>query len=124
AGERVNFKMLGQGWARSGQALVEEQRVLMDEAEGDELGEASRLGLDVAQEQHLADPVGGSLGVSVHERRGGADAAAVGSADDLDPLRGGEFIGGEDVANFVVENFGGGAGESAEAVVAEHGKVV
>ena len=30
----------------------------------------------------------------------------------------------KNVANFVVENFGGGAGKRAEAVVAQHGKIV
>jgi len=28
------------------------------------------------------------------------------------------------VANLVVENFGGGSGERAESVVAQHGKIV
>ena len=45
-------------------------------------------------------------------------------ADDFDPLRGGKFVGREDVADLVVENFGGGAGQRAQAVVAQHGKVV
>ena len=122
--QRVNFEMLGQRWSGARQSLMEEQRVLMHEAEGNELGEASGFGLDVAQQPHLADPVRGSLGVSVHERRRGADAAAVRGADDFDPLRGGKFVGREDVADLVVENFGGGAGQRAEAVVAQHRKVV
>ena len=32
------------------------------------------------------------------------------AADDFDPLCGGKFVGREDVADFVVENFGGRTG--------------
>ena len=62
--------------------------------------------------------------MSVHERRSGTDAAAVRGADDLDPLRGRKFVGREDVANLVIENFCGGAGERAQAVVAQHRKII
>ncbi len=124
ARQRVNFEMLGQRWAGARQSLMEEQRVLVDEAEGNEFGEASGLGLNLAQQPHLANPVRGSFGVSVHQRRSGANAAAVRGADDFDPLRGRKFVGREDVANLVVENFGGGAGQRAQAVVAQHGKIV
>ncbi len=62
--------------------------------------------------------------MSVHQRRSGANAAAMRGADHLDPLCGGKFVGGQDVANLVVENFGGGAGKRSQSVVAQHGKVV
>ena len=52
----------------------------------------------------------GRLHVAVHHRGGGSDAAAVGGADDFDPLRGGELIAREDIPDFVIENFSGGAG--------------
>src|SRR5208282_133816 len=96
------------------QSLLVEQRVLMDEAEWDELGEAAGFGLNVSQQSHLADPVRGSFRVSVHEGRSGADAAAVRGADDFDPLRGRKFVGREDVANLVIENFSGRAGQRAQ----------
>ena len=47
---------------------MEEDRVLMDEAERDEFGKSSGLGLDVAQQSHLAHPMVRSFGVSVHQR--------------------------------------------------------
>ena len=124
SGERVNFEMLGKRGSGACESLMEEQRVLMNEAKGNELGKSTGLGLNVAQEEHLSNPVGRSLGVSVHERRRSADATAVRGADDFDPLCGRKFIGREDVADFVVENFGGGAGQGAQSVVAKHGKVV
>ena len=57
-------------------------------------------------------------------RGSGADAAAMRGADDFDPLRGGKFVGGENVANFVVENFRGGAGQRAQAIIAQHREIV
>src|ERR1017187_891244 len=45
-------------------------------------------------------------------------------ANDLNPLRGGKFVSREDVANLVVENLGGGAGQGAESIVAQHRKIV
>src|SRR5579863_2912408 len=60
----------------------------------------------------------------VHQRRSAANAAAMRGADYLDPLRGREFIRRKDVANLVVENFRGGAGQRAQAIVAQHRKIV
>ncbi len=62
--------------------------------------------------------------MSVHQRRSRANAAAMCGADDFDPLCGRKFVGRENVADLVVENFGGGAGQRAQAVVAQHGKIV
>src|SRR5580693_10797771 len=112
--------MLGQSWAAARQALMEEQRVLVNKAERHEFGKASGFALNVSQQAHLVDPVSGSFHVPVHHGRSGADAAAVGGFDDFDPLRGGKFIGGENVADFVVENLGGGARQRVEAVVTQH----
>src|ERR1700722_901203 len=116
--------MLAQGGTGARESLMEQQRVLVDEAQGDEFGEASGLVLDVAQQQHLANPVVRSFSMAVHHRGGGADAGAVRGADDLDPLRGRQLVGGEDVANLVVENFGGGARKRAQTVVAQHGEIL
>src|SRR5579872_6029590 len=119
ARQRVNFQMLGESGAGAREALLEEQRILMHEAERDEFGEASRFALNLAQQTHLADPMRGTLSVSVHERRGRADAATMRRTNDFGPLRGRKLVGRQDVANFVVENLCGGAGESAESVVAQ-----
>src|ERR1700679_947507 len=56
---------------------MEQQRVLVDEAQGDKFGEASGLVLDVAQQQQLANPVVRSFSMAVHHRGGGAEAGAV-----------------------------------------------
>ena len=120
--QSVNFQMLGESRAAARQSLMEEQRVLMHESERDEFGEASGLGLNFAQKEHLANPVCGRFGVSVHQGGSGADAAAMCGANDLDPLGGRELIARENVADLVVENFCGGAGQRAEAVVAQHAK--
>src|SRR5580704_3036857 len=113
--------MLGQSWAGAGESLLKQKRVLVNEAERNEFGEAAGLRMNLAEERELTDPVGGSFHVSVHEGRGAANAALVRSADDFPPLRGGEFVTRENLADVVVENFGGGAGERIEAVIAQHG---
>src|SRR5712671_94571 len=120
----MNLKVLGQSRAGARKSLMKEQRVLVHKAEGNELGEASGFLLDLSQQKHLTNPVRGSFSVPIHHGRGGADAAAMCSADHLDPLRGGKFVGGEDVSNFVVENFGCCARESAQSVIAQHRKIV
>ena len=66
----------------------------------------------------------GGFHVSVHEGGGAANAALMGGADDLLPLRGRKFVAREDVAHFVIQNFGGGAGQRVEAVIAEHEKII
>src|SRR5437879_4319342 len=101
----MNLEVLGEGGTGARECLMKEQRVLVDEAEGDEFGEASRFGLNFAQQEHLANPVSGSFGVAVHHGGGSADAAAVGGADHVDPLCGGELVARENGADFVVENF-------------------
>ena len=58
SGESVNFEMLGKRRAGACESLMEEQRVLMNEAEGNELGEASGLGLNVAQAGASVEPSG------------------------------------------------------------------
>ena len=45
-------------------------------------------------------------------------------ADDFDPLCGGKLVGGKYVANFIVENFGCGARQRPQAIVAQHGEIV
>jgi len=55
--QRVNFEMLGESRTAACQALMKEQRVLVHEAERDELGEASGFVLDFAASQlHLGAP--------------------------------------------------------------------
>src|SRR6202451_1710137 len=108
--------MLGQRWTAARKALLNKQRVWVTEPERHELGKAAGFALDAAQQAHLVDPVGGSFHVPVHHGRSGADAASVGGLDDFDPLRGGKFGGGENVAEFIVENLGGGAGQRVEGV--------
>src|SRR5580658_2677193 len=116
--------MFGKRRTRARNALMKEQRVLMHEAEGDELGEAAGLLLNFAEQQQLIDPVFGRLDVSVHQGGGAADAAAMRGADDLLPLLGGMFVAGKHEADFVIEDLGGRSGQSVEAVVAEHAQII
>ncbi len=48
----------------------------------------------------------------------------MGGADHLLPLFGREFVAGEHEAHVVIENFGGGAGQSVESIVAQHAEIV
>ncbi len=74
--QRVNLEMLGEGGTGARNSLMKQQRVLVDEAERNEFGEAAGLLLDFAQQKKLIDPVLGRFDVSVHQRGGAADAAA------------------------------------------------
>src|SRR5580700_5305304 len=109
----MSFEMFRESRSAARQALMKQQRLLVHEAERDEFGEASGFILNLAQEPHLADPVLRRFSMSIHHRGSGADAVAMRSANDFDPLRGGEFVARENVANFVVENFCGRAGQRA-----------
>ena len=90
----MNFQMFRESGTGTRQALMKQQCVLMDEAQGHEFGEAAGFGLNVAQQAHLANPVFGRFGVSVHHRGCAANAALMCGADDFDPVRGGKLIGG------------------------------
>ena len=88
------FRVLGERGPSASQALVKQQRVLVDEAERNEFGETSGLVLNLAQQEHLPHPVLWGFGVTVHYCGSGADAVAVRGANHfLDPLRGGELVG-------------------------------
>ncbi len=80
--------------------------------------------LDFAEQQQLIDPVLGSFDVSVHQRGGAANAAAMRGADDLLPLLGGEFVARKHEADVVVENLGGRSRQSVEAIVAQHAQII
>ena len=56
----------------------------------------------------------GGVHVPVHHRRRRPQAHLVRGAHDLDPHRGRQLALGEHPAHFVVENFGGGAGDGAQ----------
>src|SRR5271169_3743864 len=102
----MHFQMLSKGRSGACKSLMKQKSVLMDETERYEFREASIFILDLAQQEHLTDPMFRRFRVSIHHRRSGADAAAVCGANDFDPLRGGELIGRKNVPDFVVKNFG------------------
>src|SRR5580704_17951928 len=116
--------MFGERGARSRNSLMEEQSILMHEAQRHELGEATSLLLDFAEQQKLIDPVFGGLDVSIHQRGGAADAAGVRGTDDLLPLLGGKFVARKYKTDVVVDDLGGRARQSVEAVVTEHASVI
>src|SRR4051812_13320192 len=86
ARQRVNLQVLGQRRPGARQPLLKQQRVLVNEAEWDKLGEAAGFRLDLAQQAHLAYPVSGRFRVSVHERGRGTNPAVVRGTDDINPL--------------------------------------
>src|SRR5580704_5990741 len=95
----------------------------MHEAERYELGETSCFVLNLAQEQHLAHPVLRCFRVSVHHGRSGANSATMRGANYVDPLRGGEFVAGENLSNLIVEDLSGGAGQCVQAIVPQHREI-
>src|SRR3954464_9540987 len=116
--------MLRQYRAGACQSLLEQQRVLVDEAEWDKLGEAARLRLDLAQQSHLAYPVTRRFGVSIHERGRGTNAAAVCGTNHINPLRGRKLIRRKNMPNVVVKDFCCSARERAQPIVSQHRKIV
>src|SRR5258707_4787466 len=120
----MHFQMLRKRGAASSEALVKQQRVLMDEPKRDKFGEASGFILNITQEAHLPHPVLRRFRVSVHHGRSRTNAESMRGADHLDPLRGGELVARKNLANFVVENFRCGAWQRTESIVAKHRKIV
>ena len=104
-------------------AVVVELRVLPDEAERHELGEAAALLLDAAQQVDVARDVARRLDVPVHDGRRGRHAQAMRGGDDLDPAPHVHLLVGEDLAHLVVEDLGCRARDAAETVVAQHADV-
>src|ERR1700730_14450711 len=64
----MDFEVLGQSRPWPGNSLMKQQRILMHEAERNELGETSRLLLDVAQKPKLVNPVRGGFDMPIHQR--------------------------------------------------------
>src|SRR5450631_786964 len=120
----MNLEMFRQSGAGTRKPLMKQDGVLMDKSEWNEFGEAAGLVLDISQQAQLIDPVRGGLDVAVHQSRSAADPAGVRGTNNFSPLRRGELVARKDLADFVVEDFGGGAGQRAEAVIAQHGQIV
>ena len=59
--------MLGKGWAGTSNSLLEQQRILMHETKGDELGKAAGFVLNFAQELELIHPMNRGFDVSIHQ---------------------------------------------------------
>src|SRR3954470_19381489 len=96
--------MLGESRTGTSKSLMKQQRVLVYEAQRNELGEAARFRLNVPQQAHLPHPMIRRFRVSVHHRRGAANAALMRSADDVDPLCCRELVRGEDMTDFIIQN--------------------
>src|SRR5438270_5003327 len=111
--------MLCQSWSRPRKSLLKKNGVGVNETEGDEFGEPSRLALYSAQHQNLLDPVLGRLGVAVHQGGSRADPASMGRPNYLLPLVNRKFVARKQVANFVIEDFRCRSRKRVEAVVAQ-----
>jgi hypothetical protein len=118
--------LFGSGAAASAphEALSDHRRFLVDEGERHELGEAPRVLLDVAQEQHVLCPVLVGFDVPVHDGGRRADAELVRRGHDLDPLCGRDAPLRDDVAHGVVEDFGRRAGKRVVSSVLQRFEVV
>ena len=91
----------------------------MDERQRDELREAAGVGLDPRESADVENPVRRGVDVAVHDRRGAPDPQPVRRPDDRFPRIGGQFSFGEEPADVVIEDLGGGSGHRVEPRVAE-----
>ncbi len=126
-GERVHLDDLETGRALTDardQPPPVHRGLLVDQGQGHELGEATGVLLDAAQQVHVADPVGGLLHVPIHDGGGGPDALRVGGGDHLDPLLDRDATARDEIADVLVQHLGGGAGERAEPRLLELGEVL
>ena len=87
----------------------------MDEGQGDKFGEAAGLFLQGADAQQVARPVAIALDMAEHDRRGAAQADAMGHAHHFDPFVCADLVRAYQRADFGVEYLGRGAGQGGEA---------
>ena len=79
----------------------------MNEPQRDKLGDAVRLLLDITQEIKMRCAMARGLDMAIHDGAGRRDAQAVGGRDHLRPVGNGDPARGNELANLVVEDFGG-----------------
>src|SRR5579864_3071476 len=103
---------------------MEEERVLVHESQRHKFGETTRLLLDFAECEQLVYPVRRCFSVAIHQGGSGTDSAAMSHADDVFPLRAGQFVTGKHKTYIVIENLRSGAGQRVETVVAQHGEII
>ena len=101
-------------WRRARLAREVDRGVLMDERQRHELREPARFELDPSETTDVENPVRRRVHVTVHDRRGGADAQVVGGFHDLLPRVGGELALRQQPAHVVVEDLRGGARDRAQ----------
>ena len=115
AGDGVHQHGLAIAWSRPGQPLAPDRRFHMDEGQGDKFGEAAGLFLQGADAQQVARPVAISLDMAEHDRRGAAQADAMGDAHHFDPLVRADLVRADQGADFRVEYLGRCTGQGREA---------
>ena len=91
---------------------------------GDELREATGLLLDVPEQGDVAHNLRVGFPVAEHHRRRGRDTQVMGVGDHLEPLINGDPPGGDDVAQFLVQNLSGCSGQAAHAGILQTLKVL
>ena len=92
----------------------------MHETERHELCEATRLFLHVAQQHQVTHPVRFPFGVTVHHRRGRANAEAMRRLDDIKPLIDSQLDALDLMPHLIVQDFCRCAGQGAETGVFQH----
>ena len=101
-----------------------DRRLVRDERQRHELGEAAGLALEVADGEQVPGLVPRLLDVPEHHRRRRAEADAVRRAHDLEPLCRRDLVGAQDPPHLVIEDLGRGARQRAEPRVLEAQQVV
>ena len=94
-----------------------EQRVVGDEAERDELGDAPGSLLQLTHDPHVPGQLPRLLDVSEHHGRGGPQARAVRGLDDLHPARHRQLVRRDPLADAVVQHLGGRPRRRAETTI-------
>src|SRR6185436_10306744 len=93
-----------------------ERRLHVDEGQRNELGEAARAPLQLADPHQMSRPVLETVDVAEHDGRRAPQAYAVRGLHDLEPLGGAQLVGTEYVAYLVIQDLGRRAGQGRETL--------
>ena len=95
----------------------------MHKAERNKLGKSTSLSLNVAKQQELTHPVLSVLDMTIHHRRGRADAERVSRRNHFDPLLDRQLLTRDLRAHSVIQYLRCGAGQCTESRFFEHHQV-
>ncbi len=119
---RMHQHGLAEGRAEAAAAAEMDRRLHRHERQRHEFGQAAARLLLAAQMQQVPRPMLRLIDMAEHDRRGSLEADAMRRRDDIQPLRRRHLVGADDRAHLVVQHFGRGAGQRAEARVFQLGQ--